>query len=258
MTVAVPFDKLRDLVSVCKAWYSKKRASKKMIQSLAGRMMYVSNCIKPARRFTSRILATLRTMGNREWTTLSAQFKADVAWFYNFAAQANGIFYYLPLRSEVPLECDSSLLAAGGVGLGCFYEWVYQQHHVAKFPSIVHLEAINLILTYKTFAPMILDPTALVVIYTDNLGSAFAIESGKTKDETLANCSRELWLEALIHNHIVTIRHKPGELLVLPDALSRSSFDKAKKKIVDKIISANSLVQVSPCPNNYKFFSLHI
>lgn len=258
MTVAVPFEKLRDLLLECKAWSVKKRASKCMIQALAGRMLYVSNCIRPARRFTTRVLATLRAMGDREWTTLSPQFHADVAWFYNYAAQENGVFYYVPPKKEVALECDSSLLGAGGVGAGCYYEWVYHPSHIKKFPSIVHLEAINLLVTYKTFAPLINDPAVLVVIYTDNLGSALAVESGRTRDDTLANCSRELWLEALSHNHTVTVRHKPGIQLILPDALSRCSFDQSKRQVVDNIVAANSLVRVLPSLNNYKFFSFHI
>lgn len=67
----------------------------------------------------------------------------------------------------------------------------------------------------------------LVVIYTDNLGSSWALETGRTKDEVLSKCSWEMWLEATTNNHIITIRHKPGEELVLADALSRQSRDSA-------------------------------
>lgn len=258
MTVAVPFDKLLDLITECEKWATKSRASKKMIQALAGRMLYVANGIKPARRFTARILATLRAMGEREWTTLSSDFKADVAWFVNFAAIANGRFYYTPYRVEVPLECDSSLHAAGGVGVGRYYEWIYSASHKKNYPSIVHLEAINLLVTYRTFAPFINQPGVLVVVYTDNLGSAYALESGKTRDDTLANCSRELWLEALKHNHLISIRHRPGSQLLLPDALSRQSFDPSKIEIVHRIVEKAALSKVCPSVNNCMFFSLSI
>lgn len=90
-----------------------------------------------------------------------------------------------------------------------------------QYKNIVQLEAINLLVTYKTFAPHISTPGVKVVIYTDNQGSSFALETGRTRDVTLAKCARELWLLATNYNHFITIQHKMGKELQLADALSR-------------------------------------
>lgn len=88
-----------------------------MIQSLVGKLIHIATCIKHARKFVARILATLRYMTsvNQEWTTINAEFKADVQWFKNYAAVANGIALINPPRNEFYIECDSSLTGGGGV-----------------------------------------------------------------------------------------------------------------------------------------------
>ena len=75
-----------------------------------------------------------------------------------------------------------------------------------------------------------------IVVHTDNMASKFALTTGKTKDPVLAACSRQLWLDASVADHTVEIRHKPGALIPLPDALSR--FNEPSKRLL-----ANSLIQ---------------
>lgn len=106
---------------------------------------YVSQCIQPARRFLSRILATLANMKDGQWVALTQQFKLDVLWFVRYAEQANGIFYYQPEQHLVEIECDSSMYGGGGTALSYCYSSVYPKEHVQKYPLIHHLEAINLL-----------------------------------------------------------------------------------------------------------------
>lgn len=258
MTASIPHEKLAEVLAECKAWKNKTRASKKMVQSIAGHLMYVANCVRSARKFTARVLTTLRNMKDKGWTTINNDFAADLAWFYNYAAVANVVFYYAPSKPEVSMECDSSLYAGGGVGLGQYYSWAYSSEHMAKYPDIVHLEAINLLVTYHTLAHLVPNTGVLVVIFTDNIGSKFALESGKTKDNTLAMCAREIWLEASIHNHHVEIRHKPGTELILADALSRQKKDPRKAAIAHQMIMRDKLSSVSPKLRDYVFFDLFL
>lgn len=126
---------------------------------------------------------------------------------------------------------------------------------VAAFPLIPHLEAVNLLVAYRTLAHRVHQPGARIVISTDNSGSSFALQSGRTKDTTFANCSRELWLEALINNHIVVIRHKSGVDIPLADALSRQARDQTKADYVQRAISQRGITLISPFLKGYKFFS---
>lgn len=255
MTISVPCQKLSDLELECKTWLSKKRASKRMIQSIAGKLLYISSCIQSARKFTARILATLRSLQDGAWTTISPGFKADLQWFLHFARSANGVLYYTPSRPEVHIECDSSLFGGGGVGPGLYYAWSYSKTHMGEFKSIVHLEAINLLVSYRTFAPAIKDRGVNLVIYTNNRGSACALETGRTRDDLLAKCARELWLEATTNNHNIIIRHKAGKDIPLADALSRKDREHDKARFVREEVQRLNLMNIAPKLNGYKFFN---
>lgn len=78
MVLAIPKDKLNEVLKECRKWADRSKANKNAIQSLIGKLVYVSNCIPYARKFLSRILATLRNMQDREWTTIDQDFKKDV------------------------------------------------------------------------------------------------------------------------------------------------------------------------------------
>lgn len=109
--------------------------------------------------------------------------------------------------------------------------------------------------TYRTFAPYIKTPGVRVIIFTDNQGSSAALETGRTKDLTLASCARELWLIATSYNHVISIQHKPGKDIQLADALSRQAKDNVKAHLAKREVKRLGLVQIPPAINNYKFFS---
>lgn len=226
-----------------------------MIQSLAGRLLYITNCVAPARRFMYRILSTLRAMKDKNWTTIDSDFKMDILWFLNYAKAANGVLYYNPAKPEIEIQCDSSLTAGGGVAGRFCYSWLYPPSHVAKYPLIHHLEAINLVVAFRTLAPLVRQEGASIVIATDNMGSSCAIQTGKTKDPVFADCAREMWLEALTTGLTITIRHKRGELIPMADALSRQHHDRIKADYVRDTILRHNLTSVPPKLNAYVFFN---
>lgn len=68
-------------------------------------------------------------MADNDWTTLSAQFKADIKWFFSYAKIADGIFLCPSSRPTIEIECDSSLIAGGGNTDGFYYAWHYTKKH---------------------------------------------------------------------------------------------------------------------------------
>lgn len=47
MTISVPVTRLNEIEQICKAWLNRKRASKKMVQSVVGKLLFITNCIAP-------------------------------------------------------------------------------------------------------------------------------------------------------------------------------------------------------------------
>lgn len=58
----------------------------------------------------SRLLATIRQMGDREWTSISNECRLDISWFYTYAKEGNGLALYNPVSPVVEMDCDSSLI----------------------------------------------------------------------------------------------------------------------------------------------------
>lgn len=96
------------------------------------------------------------------------------------------------------------------------------------------------------------------MVWTDNLASAWALQTGRTKDQTLAACAREIWLLASLGNHNIVVKHKPGKDIPLADALSRAAHNQDKADTAAAIIRSRGFSYVEPCLNDYVLFSAFI
>lgn len=172
-----------------------------------------------------------------------------------FASASNGIRIISPPAQQYELECDSSLEAGGGLAGNRCHSWKYTSDIKDNFVAIHALEALNVVVAYKTFAPYF-NPNSTVLIYTDNIASSFSIRTGKTKDKNLGPCAREMWLAAALHQHNIDIRHKPGADIPISDALSRMYSDPVMAQFVDNIICDRNLLKIPPNISDMKFFDL--
>lgn len=254
MTIAIPQQKLQEVITECSTWFQKKRVTKTMIQSLVGRLAHVANCVLPGRKFLARMLGVLRGLGDRKWTTIDEEFIKDVRWFYHYAASSNGITLYSPQLTTVVIECDASLEGAGGNTARHCYTWQYSTSYKQHYPIIHQLEAINTLVAYRTLAHLTIAGPVRVLILTDNMSSSQALMSGKTKDQTLASCAREFWLEGAKNGDEIDIEHRPGTSIPLADGLSRMATDTSKRDYVTTVVAQNNMLFVKPVINNYVFF----
>lgn len=193
-------------------------------------------------------------MGDRMWTTITDEFRADLRWFAAYAHMANGLYLIDPWRQQFDIECDASLQGAGRNSVSQCYQWTFTPEHKSKFPAIHHLEAINVLVAIRTLEPPDPGVTLNITVWTDNMASAWALQTGRTKDSTLAACAREIWLIASIGNHDINIKHKPGHAIPLADALSRA-HNQDKARAAAAMIKDLGLASIQPVLNDYVFFS---
>ena len=251
MTLTIPTKKLQEILQECTTWMTRKSASKKDIQSLVGRLVHVAKCIKPARRFITRILKTLSYAPESGQTWISNAFKADVRWFLNYAKHSNGTHLLEPTRLEFHIECDSSMEGGGGNSEEHFYHQQYTTSFKKQHPEIIHREAANLLIALRTLRPA--NPQGLhVVIHTDNMGSQQALESGKAHDIILAACARQLWFEAATNDHTFEIKHKYGHDMPLADALSRQHIPSMQRRAAEETRRLG-LTALPPAPSHPHF-----
>lgn len=192
---------------------------------------------------------------DQQWITLDADFKADIAWFRHYVQSSNGISLLTPRVKCFYIECDSSLTGGGRNSDLAFYSWQYTKAHINKYTAIHQLEVIYLLVAYRTLSPPLGTQGQCIIMVTDNISSAYALTTGRTKDSVLAACSRELWLEAARADHDIHIVHKPGGEIPLADALSRAYIDHSKAKLTQDIVPSRGLIQICPKLAGYCFFN---
>lgn len=126
-------------------------------------------------------------MPEKGWTTLSSEAKLDIKWFLLYASSANGVALITPSTDYFFIECDACLEGGGGNSPTAYYKWKFDQSHVMRFKSIHALEAVNLLVAYKTLAPLRHHNKLTVVLLTDNIASSCALTyPGSVRSSNLA------------------------------------------------------------------------
>lgn len=106
MTVSIPRSELEDTLEDCTKWLSRTKAHKKALQSLAGHLAFISNCVQQGRKFMSRLLATIRDMKDRCWTIITDPCRQDILWFVTYVPEANGVSLYRPTRNVINIDIN--------------------------------------------------------------------------------------------------------------------------------------------------------
>ena len=182
------------MLNECELWFNRKTTSRKQLQSFAGILHHLSKCIKPALRFTNRVLQAMRLTPFKGQHKFDKNLLLDLMWFIKFAKLYNGI-QLLPTapRLEWVIECDASLSGAGAFAPSNYYGIVYDQDLLAHNLHITQLEALNLVPALKM---LILEKTRdfTIIVNTDNAASQQVLEAGRGRDPILCACPRQIWL----------------------------------------------------------------
>ena len=192
LSISVPQEKLDDLLQETQVWFQRRFATKQQIQSLAGKLNHISLCVRPARRFMSRILEALRDIGDAARIQITQEFRLDVNWFCEYARLSNHRILLEPKLPFLNLECDACPQGGGGFSDTSFYQVVFPDAYKNTY-NISQIEALNLVLALKTLIPEDLT-NARILVKTDNTGAKCALTTGRTRDPILAACAREVWL----------------------------------------------------------------
>ena len=89
-SLSIPQSKLNDIVTTCEETAKRSTITKRELQSLLGKLLYISRVIRPAHAFLNRMLDTLRATGEKQRVTVAGGFKSDLDWFTTFAKGFSG------------------------------------------------------------------------------------------------------------------------------------------------------------------------
>ena len=234
MTMSVTPDRLRDLADILSQWMLKSVATKSQIQSLIGKLMFVSKCVKQSRIFLARILAVLRSVSHGNANTqvrLSTEFKKDLAWWRRFLPLYNGVsyIYNAPWSSpDAVFSTDACLSGCGGVCKGEFFHVEFPPLLLARELSINALEILAVVIACKLWGHMWTHRR--ILLYCDNQATVMVLNSGRTRCTFMADCLRELWLISAVNDFELRAVHLEGSANREADLLSRWHLDARNEK----------------------------
>ena len=105
-SLSVSSERLCELEHLLDQWLSKCTSTKSALQSLVGKLVFVSKCVRQSRVFISRILAVLHKMRfNHHDIHLTAEFRKDLVWWRRFLQDYNGVSMINIARWTSPGKC---------------------------------------------------------------------------------------------------------------------------------------------------------
>ena len=218
-TLSIPSENLKEIVTECQQFKDKKSFTRKQLQSLLGKLMFIHKVVKPARIFVNRLLQGLRSMDNK--CDMTPEVSKDINWFCQLLNKFNGTCQYMYnlTPSNETIELDACLTGLGACYKDCVYHYEFKQGEVLNSLSITHLEMWNVLVALRIWGPKWASTN--VKIKCDNQAVVSVINSGATKDQVLATMCRNVWLETAKNDINLILVHIPGKLNTCADLLSR-------------------------------------
>ena len=155
--------------------------------------------------FLNRILATLRKTPLSGHIQRPTDFYKDINWFNLFLETFNGLVEIHQVN-KVPLQVyvDASLRMVGGYFQSTVYA-VEVPLAILNIASIVHLEAANILVAFKTWCQHWSNQK--ILLWCDNIAVVNAFSHHKMRDPWLTACVPNIWYFTSSYNIDLEVKH---------------------------------------------------
>ena len=227
MTMEVTSERLEAIQEELKLWSNKRRASKKDIQSLAGKLQFIAKCCPYGRCFMARILAALKGLKRQSHRIyLNEALRKDIRWWQLMLPHFNSVSIIKTLQWSSPdavIASDACLKGGGGTFRNRFFRCEFPEHVVSNTGGISQREALTVVMAVKLWGHLLVGQK--FTINCDNSATVSIINSGRAADVFLQDCAREIIFLACKYQFEVRAEHIAGVDNRLPDLLSRACLD---------------------------------
>ena len=146
MTLAVTQFRLDELNVELHQWLEKSTYTKHALQSLLGKLSYVSAFVCPGRVYMCRLLNALRDINSRSSARqITDDMRADIAWWIYLLQHYNGLSVIpsnVMIANPNLLACDACLSGCSAV---CFGEYFKRSFPPAILALTLHINAMELL-----------------------------------------------------------------------------------------------------------------
>ena len=232
MTLGLPAEKVTDLCRDIQSLIASKSASKRTLQSVAGKLNWASRVIQGGRFFVSEVygrIKTLRGMWHR--TRITQQLRRDLLWWSDQVSNFNGTLPIVDSREQTPLCIDACTEGGGGYYGG---EWFYLSWNHWPGMADKHInfkEVLTLEPAAHIFAPWWANKR--ITVYSDSTAAVGMINKGRAPDSEVNDSLRRVyWLSAKFNFQLKAL-HYPGRYNEVADRCSRLAEPGGFDKLVD-------------------------
>lgn len=221
MSLSLPQSKQLDFIALLRSFSTRKRATQRQLQSLAGKLNWACQVIRGGRTFIRRVLDAMNSLRTpSQKLKLDADFHSDIHWWLSFMQHFNGKSCW-PSRYPITSVQVDACNQGGGMWFQGDWSYVNWQH---DWP-----EAVDLHINYKETLAIVAAARkwALswanhkVIIYTDSTTAKALINKGTCKQGYVMAALRELfWLSVMFNFELVAV-HIAGCNNTIADAISR-------------------------------------
>ena len=220
-TLALPQNKVDALLSQLAQFNTLKRASRKQLQQLAGKLSWASHVVSGGRTYLQRVFDALRPLKRPQHKVkLNAEIKADVLWWIHCLNVFNTKSFVTKNARTHHVFTDA---CAEGAGMVTDYDWAYV--NFSKDVPWLYAHHINVKETMATifslyrWAPLFAN--SVVVIHTDNITTRAALNKGACRTPVLMPFLRSVFWLSMWFNFEIKCVHIKGTDNFIADACSR-------------------------------------
>ena len=223
MCMHVDSDKVIELKADISQWVRKTVAKKCEIQSILGKLLWVSKTVRYSRVFVCRIIAEVRKLSKQsEKTTLSRDIKKDFLWWQKFLESFSGVEIIIP-----PTVCLSVLGDAYPQGGGSwnpakaeYFSMIFPEYMCSAETAIHIKEFIVVILSIRLWGPDWAGQR--IMIFCDNEAVCETCTQQKPKDIKMQQLLREFLFWVCKYNFAPVLQKIKSEDNNIADFISRN------------------------------------
>ncbi|KAI8492567.1 hypothetical protein Bbelb_296080 [Branchiostoma belcheri] len=154
MVRRVPAFRLEEVGALVQSWLRKRKATKRELQSMIGKLVFVSHCVPPGRLFISRMLETLRALNrNHHRFRVSREFRLDLHWWSQFLQSFNGVTLLTSAIFSAPDEVvatDACNTGCGGFSSGQYFHSRFPVSVLQRYGGKIHvLEMLTIVVAAR-------------------------------------------------------------------------------------------------------------
>ena len=217
-------ERLRNILSELAVWRHRKKATKREILSLLGKLIFISRVVQSSRTFVRRIIQLSKKVKHlHHKVRLNREFQADIEWWLAFLPSWNGVAMFYDhewiTSSAMDFYSDASNVAVAGYWQGDWFVELTDTSH-----TIAWRELYAVVLAAATWAPAW--SGRKILFHCDNMAVVQVLASGSSKNPELMALLRALFFIAASYQFTFSSTYVNIKLNVGADCLSRLDFYK--------------------------------